>query len=278
MSGSQIVVLALAILAAFGALFGVRLFLNRPDAPAAANQEPEVQVLVAARDLPIGTALTAGDVAWRPWTKAAVAPTFIVSTSNPQGREDIAGGVVRTAMVAGEPIVTDRVVKPGDRGFMAAVLRPGYRAVGLKVTPETATGGFVMPGDHVDVILTRQVDTPAPGGSRKETRVATLLADVPVLAVGDKFRRPEGSANPEPIKAESVTLELSADDAEVLMQGQQIGELSLSLRSVQDAELSVSRTASKLAAAGEVLIPAQIRVHQFGEVSTESVSRTPGGF
>lgn len=278
MSGRQIVVLALAVLAAFGALFGVRLFLNRPDAPVAAQQAPELQVLVAARDLPVGTTLVAGDVAWRPWTKAAAAPTFTVSTTNPQGHEEIVGGVVRTAMVAGEPIVNDRVVKPGDRGFMSAVLRPGFRAVGLKVTPETSTGGFIMPGDHVDVILTRRVDAPAPGGSREEVRVGTILQDIPVLAVDDKFRRPEGGADPEPIKAQSVTLELGEKDAEVLMQAQQVGEISLALRSVQDAELSVSRTASKLAAAGETLIPAQIRVHQFGDVSNESVARTPGGF
>ena len=114
------------------------------------------EVMVAKQNLPTGTLLTAAFLEWRPWPEKGIVPTYLV---NGKAKiEDLVGSVVRSGIVAGEPIVMARIAKPGDRGFLAAVLKPGMRAMSVPVNATSGISGFVFPGDRIDLILSHNAE------------------------------------------------------------------------------------------------------------------------
>ncbi len=209
---------------------------------------PVLKVLVAAADLKVGTFVREGQLSWESWPEEANTVSFFTDEVNPDALEAMQGAVIRTNMMAGEPLTREKVVHPGEAGFMSAVLTPGMRAVSVEITAETAAGGFIFPNDHVDVFLTFEVEVTKPEGVVEETAIDTILNNVRVLAIDGYYLPVDGDAG-EAVVGHRATLELSKQDAMVLMAAQERGDLSLVLRSVSELSGPSGATASGLAMA-----------------------------
>lgn len=152
-------------------------------------------------------------------------------------KADYVGSVVREPILAGEPIISRKIVRAGDSGYMAAYLEPGMRAMAIRVTVETAAGGFILPGDRVDVVLTRQLDnnnnSATEGGSsdRAKHATGTVLENLKVLAIDQTTRAGDDE---HAVVGATATLEVAPKDAELLALAKAEGELSLVLRSYAD--------------------------------------------
>lgn len=225
MNVSRIAILGIALVAGVGA-FWLMLGQNKTIAPIQIVEpvkEETVRVLISNRDIQRGQRLTLEDTSWIAWPKKAVQPTFITD-ENSQARDDLESAVARSLIVTGEPIVNAKVVHAGSSGLMAAILAPGMRAVTLRVSPETASGGFILPGDKVDILFTAGRD----GGAAR-----TMFEDVRVLAVNTLFSESLEAAH---IDSVNVTLELAPLDSETFVSARASGSLSLVLRSIFQPE------------------------------------------
>jgi len=261
MSARQLIVLVVAAIAAIGALFVIR-GMGGDSEPAATDSSAIAgeQVLVAARDLPQGAALAPSDLAVVLFPSDSVSPSFVRLSSQPSAQADFVGAVTRRPFAQGEPITTGAVVQPEGRGFMAAQLEPGYRAVSLEIEPQTAAGGFIQPNDRVDVLVTTRIDTPD-GGEQVNSNI--ILEDVRVLALGETTQTQTAGEAPQVIQAAVAVLELSAEDSRVLALADEMGTLSLALRGVQVETVGMVRPGGR--------VPTQqsgsVRVHAFGTVT-----------
>lgn len=232
---SILLVVVALVLAGFTA-FMVRSWLDAERAAAAramANRQAPapagVQVLVAKRDLPVGTFLRPEHLRWQAWPEASLSPAYAVEGK--KKLEDFVGAVVRLPIASGEPITDGRVVSPGNSGFLAAVLRPGYRAVSVPVTVTSGISGFVFPGDHVDVLLTHNLPQPVDGGLERRAGL-TVLRDIRVLALDQKVDvKPGENGVPR-----TATIEVTPKQSEIVAVVVEMGKLSLSLRSLQRDE------------------------------------------
>lgn len=185
-----------------------------------------LEILVADRTLPAGTLLTAEFLRWQPWPTDAETTNYYV-----KGRDDaepLVGSVVRGGLAPGEPLVRGRVVHPGDRGFLAALLMPGMRAVSVAVNQTTGLSGLVLPGDRVDLVLTHTFEHRDEGSGLPRRAAETVLDDLRVLAIDQRTDGTDGA----PQTAKTVTLEVTPKQAEILAVAGELGQLSLSLRSV----------------------------------------------
>ncbi len=213
-----------------------------------AEQIPVLKVLVATTDLKVGQFVKEGQLSWQSWPEESNTSSFFTEEMSPDAIEAMQGAVVRTNMMAGEPLTSEKVVHPGEAGFMAAVLTPGMRAVAVEISAETAAGGFIFPNDHVDVLLTFEVDVERPTGITEETAIDTILNNVRVLAIDGYYRPVEEEAG-DAVVGHRATLELSKQDAMVLMAAQERGDLSLVLRSISELSGPSGATANGLAMA-----------------------------
>jgi pilus assembly protein CpaB len=255
-------------------------------AGAAPSDKSMTQVLVAKRDLAIGARLVAGDVAWQPWPSDTLNPAFITNgaaepmptkTADKAARavgdaaEDMIGGVspekavegaiVRDPILAGEPITARKIVRGGEGGYLSVVLGPGQRAIAVPVTSETAVGGFVLPGDRVDVIQARDAQTVSESSGGKQVVADTIVRNVRVLAL-DQTTTAEKDA--KTIVASTATLEVSPAEAEALTRAKSAGPVTLTLRAYTDlggpSGLTVASQDS-----------AVVRINRGGETSSISV-------
>ena len=192
-------------------------------------------MLVAAKDLPLGTRIADGDMAWQSWPKDAIPAGTLRRSQAGKAMEDFKGATVRAEIFAGEPVRNEKIIK-GDGGLMAVILPSGKRAVAINIDSQGATtaGGFILPNDRVDVVRTFRQDAkpgaPPAGGDNYATD--TLLTDVKVLAIGQNVQEKNG----QPVVVGSnATLELDPQQAETVILAQRTGQLSLVLRSVLDA-------------------------------------------
>ncbi len=191
-------------------------------APVVADQGPHV--LVAQTSLSAGQFVRPENLRWQAWPADGVSASYIVEG---QGRvEDFVGAVVRSAVAEGEPVTEARLVRPGDRGFMAAVLTPGYRAITVTVSVSSGLAGFVFPGDRVDLLLTMVV--PDPDSKVQRHAAETLLTDLRVLAVDQR----SDDQNKDVVVEKTATLEVTPKQAETIAVATELGNLSLSLRSL----------------------------------------------
>jgi pilus assembly protein CpaB len=236
MKPARIVVLVIAIAA--GGI--AALLAGRSDAPPPATVVPPVtqletvDVLVAANDIGLGRAIAAQDLRWQTWpTAAAGGNNFIRKTDKPDAIKDVAGSLTRVAFSAGEPIRESKLIKGVNGGYMAAVLPQGKRAISVEISPETGAGGFILPNDHVDVILSRR-DKLAEKAAGVEIHTSEIiLANVRVLAIDQTVEEKNGQ---RVVVGKTATLELSPRQAETLAVSRQMGTLSLALRSLVDFE------------------------------------------
>lgn len=269
----------------------------RPAAAAAPAEAPMAQVLVAAQDLEIGQRIENANMEWRAFPLGTVNPAWIVegaarvptteavaegdaapAETNAEGgataevqraaeritgggiREQIVGAVVRERILAGEPIIASKLVRAGQSGFLAVVLAPGMRAMSVPLTQERGAGGFILPGDRVDVIMSRRAEQSVDG--RDGFVTATVLTNIRILAVGETTT----AGDSQNVTGSNATLEVGPREAEVLAFAQAQGDLYLVLRSYADAQQ----------ASGAVINPAQsadsggsrsVRVFRNGEVT-----------
>lgn len=234
MNIARIVVLAIALSAGgVAAYLASGLTEGKPPVPAAAPvaQLQTVDVLVAKADIGLGQTLNANDVIWQTWPASTTSNSFIRRSDRPDANNQIAGSIARAPFVAGEPIREAKLVKTDGSGFMAAILPSGYRAVATEISAETGAGGFILPNDRVDVILTRRVKNPNP--SLPDIVVSEVaLANIRVLAIDQAPKEKEGTNS---VIGRTVTLALKPEQTTELASARQAGTLSLALRSIADA-------------------------------------------
>lgn len=200
-----------------------------PQAGATPAPQPAIevaQVLVASAPLQPGQALNPTMVHWQKWPKSDVDSTFITQADTPNLETALTGTVVRAPMVEGEPLTANKFVHGDAAGFMAATLQPGMRAVSIPITTESGAGGFILPNDRVDLMMTEQVsDNP------RRFRARVVLTNIRVLAMDQTFKQDKDQ---KVVLAKTATLELTAEQARIIVKAQAGGPLSLALRALGD--------------------------------------------
>ena len=233
----RIIVLLIAVVAAGGTAMYARSWIEGQQTNIAAVAAPAPQekheVLVADLDLPAGSFVKPQHLRWQQWPTDDVPATYVLR--GVRTKEEMVGAVVRSRIATGEPITDGAVVKPGDRGFLAAVLNPGMRAVSVPITPTSANSGLIFPGDRIDLILTQTlIPSEGEGSSRRVSE--TVLKNIRIIAMGvETADDAEAGKNNE--KAKTATFEVTPTQAEMVALLTELGKLSLSLRSLAaDAE------------------------------------------
>lgn len=205
---------------------------KQAEARAPAAQVEMAQILVAAARLDPGRPVTPDAVRWQQWPAKAVDPSFIRQAPGTNAGVIVDGMVVRAPMVPGEPVTFDKVVKSQGAGFMAATIAPGMRAVSIPVSVASLAGGFILPNNRVDIILTVVTnDSPKHGVTR------TVLTDVRVLAIDQERDNKDQKAVSD---VKTVTLELSPEQARAVATAQALGSLSLTLRALGDEQTAAA--------------------------------------
>ena len=231
-----LILVAVAITAGTGLVARSWISSQRPP-PVAAAPPPSVKktfVLVADKDLPAGTFIKENLLTWQSWPDEKPHPSYLIK--NKDDETLLFGSVVRRGISAGQPITSGRIVKSGDRGFLAAVLRPGYRAVSLRINATSSIAGLIFPGDRVDIILTHSVKVDGPRRRVSET----VLTNVRILAIDQKTNDQDSA----PKLGKNATFEVTPKQAEMLSVLSDLGKLSLSLRSLAKDEAELQRLAN----------------------------------
>ncbi|MDA9430359.1 Flp pilus assembly protein CpaB [Bradyrhizobium sp. CCBAU 51627] len=236
MNTARIVVLVIALGAGGVAAYLASSYDNKP-APAApvAEKLPTVEVLVAKSDIQLGQAVKAEDLQWQTWPQATASSAFIRRDSRPDAQTQLAGSIARVPLMQGEPIREQKLVKADGSGFMAAILPSGMRAVSTEISAETGAGGFILPNDRVDIVLTRRLknpDTNGPTAGNDLVLSEVVLSNIRVLAIDQAPKEKDGQ---NAVIGKTVTLELRPDQVATLSASRQGGTLTLALRSIADA-------------------------------------------
>ena len=232
MNTARIVVLAIAIGAG-----GIAAYLasGSDDKPAPAQpvvQLQTVDILVAKSDIGLGHSVKPDDLQWQTWPAATASSSFISRASKADAIKEITGSIARSPFIAGEPIREQKLVKADGSGFMAAILPAGYRAISIEISPETGAGGFILPNDRVDVILSKRDREAEKSGAAESHISETILSNIRILAIDQTLGEKDGQ---KVVIGKTATLELTLRQAETLALSRQLGTLSLALRSLADA-------------------------------------------
>jgi len=238
MNTARIVVLTIALGAGGVAAYLASGSDKKPPAEPVAQLQT-VDVLVAKSDIGLGQTVTAEALQWQTWPAATASNSFIRRNERPDATTQIAGSIARAPFIAGEPIREPKLVKANGSGFMAAILPTGMRAISTEISPETGAGGFILPNDRVDVILSKREKNPDRTGSADIVNSEIILSNVRVLAIDQAPKEKDGQNS---VVGKTVTLELKPEQAETLARARQSGTLSLALRSI--ADLNATETMS----------------------------------
>jgi pilus assembly protein CpaB len=202
--------------------------------PVVAPKPEGHSVLVAKNNIGAGSFVKPGDLRWQVWPEGNLSPAYVVQGKRKES--DFVGSVVRAAIVAGQPITDSSVVKAGERGFLAAVLTPGSRAVSVPVTATSAIAGLVFPGDRVDLILSHKFEVKNENEKDRQIRLAseTVLTNVRILAIDQST---DDQNNKKKLGVpKTATIEVTPKQAEMVSVALNLGQLSLSLRSLAQDE------------------------------------------
>ncbi|MFM9845197.1 MAG: Flp pilus assembly protein CpaB [Dongiaceae bacterium] len=288
MNVRTIVFVLAALLIAGGTAFVARGLLTQKPQPTVVQQETSgKKVLVAKANLPAGTLIKEEDVEWQKWPEDGINAAYLV-----EGQADVssvAGAVVRRGIAAGGPITETMIARPGDRGFLAAVLRPGMRAMSIDVEEQTSISGLLFPGDHVDLMLLTQMpelqgvdgeEVVGPDSFEPHT-AETILENIRVIAIDQIINDIEGQ---EPQKLRTVTFELTPKQVEMVHAVRDIGDLALSLRGLATDKqpagtpvASITGTKTPSAAFLNVSPADRIPGHEDATATANAESKTASG-
>jgi pilus assembly protein CpaB len=267
MNPARIAVLAIAIVAG-----GIAAYLasGSGEAPAPVQQVAQLQtvdVLVAKNEIGLGQQVKPDDLQWQTWPATSASSNFIKRTDRPEATKEVTGSIARYPFIAGEPIREPKLVKADGSGFMAAILPSGMRAVSTEITPETAAGGFILPNDRVDVVLTRREKNPDGKGGPDIAVSEIILSNVRVLAIDQAPKEQEGK---NAVVGRTTTLELKPEQVETLQRSRQMGTLSLALRSIADVNMveQIDEEGRQRSRRGE-----SVNVVRYGVVSPTTVQK-----
>lgn len=253
MDRKKILLVVGALLFAALMAFGVNIALRGATAPQVqAAVAPKIEgpmVMVATRPLAVGTIVTPEMVRFQPWPSELMESAYFVKDQTDVNA--LVGSVVRNALTAGEPVTQGSLVKPGERGFLAAALGPGMRAVTIKVDIDTGVAGFIFPGDRVDLVMSSELDAENGGDKRKFVASETFIRNIRVLATDQRTDSKNEEGKDEVKTFTTVTLEATPVIAEKIAVAERIGRLSLSLRSLADTQAELERAI----ATGEIKMP-----------------------
>lgn len=230
MNTARIVVLAVAVCAG-----GAAAYLASGSDPKPVAEQPQLEttdVLVARSDIPMGQTVSADDMQWQSWPATTASSSFIRRNDRAEAMTQIVGSIARSPFLAGEPIRENKLVKGNGSGFMAAILPTGMRATSTEISPETGAGGFILPNDKVDVILTKRERVNDNRSGSDAFSAETILTNIRVLAIDQTVGEKDGQ---KVVVGKTTTLELKPEQAELLARARQSGTLSLALRSLVDA-------------------------------------------
>jgi len=258
------------VIAAVTAIMAKNMFAGagaEKAAAAAATKAVPVgpKVLVARKDLPVGTIIDAEALTFQPWPKEMTQNTYYTEGQPDADMAQLLGTVVRYPVTAGQPLTRGAVVGPQDRGFLAAALGPGMRAITVPVSTSTSVSGFVFPGDRVDVMLTQEVSGDGP--SLKVTE--TIVRNVRVLATDQRINSKNEEGKTVVKTFSNVTFEVTPKLAEKLAVAQSLGNLSLSLRSIADNSAELERAI----ASGDVKVPEGVNPAQERQMLLAAANR-----
>jgi pilus assembly protein CpaB len=248
MNTARIVVLTIALGAGGVAAYLASGSDNRPLPAEPAAQLQTVDVLVAKSDIGLGQSVKPEDMQWQTWPAATASSTFIRRGERPDATTQVAGSIARAPFIAGEPIREQKLVRADGAGFMAAILPTGMRAVSTEISPETGAGGFILPNDRVDVILSKREKNMASAGAPDVINSEIILPNIRVLAIDQAPKEKDGQ---NAVIGKTVTLELKPEQAETLARARQSGTLSLALRSIVDVNMVENRTDDQALKRGE---------------------------
>jgi len=253
---ARIVVLTIALSAG-----GVAAYLARGSDNNSPPAEPVVQlqtvdVLVAKTDIGLGQSVTAENLQWQTWPASTASNNFIRRSERPEATKEVAGSIARAPFLAGEPIREPKLVKANGSGFMAAVLPTGMRAISTEISPETGAGGFILPNDRVDVILSKREKNPNQSSSTDIITSEIILANVRVLAIDQAPKEKDGQ---NAVIGKTVTLELKPEQAETLARARQAG--TLALRSIADINMVENSSKENALKRGESVKVVRYGVH-----------------
>lgn len=245
MAASRIIILGVAAVAAGGAGYVAKNVASTPPQQIVveAPSEPSIrlaEVLVLSRDLPMGAAIE-NHLRWQEWPAGTVTENFVTRDAEPNAIDELRGSVARLAMYEGEPLRRSKLIGQGQ-AFMSSILPSGKRAVATQVSADTSAGGFILPNDFVDVIMTRRS---ANAGAGEGYNTETILRNIRVLAIDQAIQEDEEGRRVK--VGETATLELTPQQAEIITVAAQMADrLTLALRSVQDANEQVAEEADYL--------------------------------
>src|SRR5205809_7413295 len=256
------------VIAVITAVMAKNMFAGAGSQQAAAAQVPVgPKVLVAKKALPVGTIIDADSFTFQPWPKELMRSAYYVESQPDGDPKKLLGTVVRYPITAGQPVTRGTLVGPQDRGFLAAALGAGMRAITVPVNTTAGVAGFVFPGDHVDMVLTQTVDG---GGDGPPLKVGeTIIRNLRVLATDQRVNDKNEDGKTEVKTFSNVTLEVTPKIAEKIAVAQSLGSLSLSLRSIADNGAELERAV----AAGDVKVPVGASPDQEKQMLTAMVNR-----
>lgn len=266
MNTSRIMILGVAVVAALGAGYIARNLSSPAPSPEVSDKRPAApavklaEVLVLSADLPVGGAIE-DQLRWQAWPEAAITDALITKSVQPAAVEELKGSIARVAMFAGEPLRKNKLISAGDP-FMSSILPAGKRAIATQINADTSAGGFILPNDYVDVIMTRRQQ--GAGGGAEGFVTETILKNIRVLAIDQAIQEDEEGKKVK--VGETATLELTPQQAEIITVAQQLADrLTLALRPMAEALEPPSST-------GEYLVTGDgrrgtIRVIKSGEVT-----------
>jgi pilus assembly protein CpaB len=267
MMAARIVVLTIALGAGGVAAYLASGSDNKP-LPAIAEPVANIQtvdVLVAKSEIGLGQSIKPEDLQWQAWPSTTASGTFIRRSDRPDAANQIAGSIARAPFITGEPIREQKLVRADGSGFMAAILPSGMRAISTEITPETGAGGFILPNDRVDVILSKREKNPDRPNMPDEVKSEIILANVRVLAIDQAPKEKDGQTA---VVGRTVTLELKPEQAETLARARQSGTLSLALRSIADANAAEASASGRPPARGDT-----VTVVRFGISSSQTAQK-----
>lgn len=239
------------IIAVITAVMAKNIFVGAGAAQAEASPGVPLgpKILVARKSLPVGTIIDQESLTYQPWPKGMMQSAYYVEGGADADIGKLLGTVVRNPITAGQPITRGALVGPSDRGFLAAALGPGMRAVTVPVSATSGVAGFVFPGDRIDMVLTQEVRG---GGDGTPLRVSeTIVRNLRVLATDQRIDAKDEEGKTVAKVFNTVTLEATPRLAEKIAVAQSLGQLSLSLRSIADNTAELERAV----ASGEVKVP-----------------------